>query len=222
MWERLKEWIKEHPYLAGVIGVLAVVLIYFLFFRGSSTGTTASTDNGLSAYYDAEAQATQAADALQAYQYQANAQAGQTAAQLQAVTTNDATQIQLAQIASGSQDYQNTLAAQVASLNITNNATTTQQANTLSAQVQNNTTAANENLALTQLQDQTTVANNQIAYQTQLNNNETSLLQAQQADEATQVFNAQILQNQSNVLLYAIASGEDTSHSSVSLASPPG
>jgi hypothetical protein len=170
MFERIKQWVSEHPYLAAGIAVAVVIFVWLFFIRGSSSSsTTASTTDPNSDYYDAEASAIQSGDALQAAQLASNAQAAQTAAQVSANATNDATQIGLAQIAAGAQSYQVQQQAAVDSLNINANATTTQQANTLSAQVQNNTIAANESIANTQMADYTSIINNQTASTVQMN-----------------------------------------------------
>lgn len=97
MWDKIKEFAKEHPYALGaIIFIVGAILVYLIFHR-SSSGATSTTDPN-AAYYSADAAAIQSGNQLyeQQMQLQAASQANQD--QLAATTANYATQEQIAQL----------------------------------------------------------------------------------------------------------------------------
>lgn len=61
-------WIEEHPWLAGAIGLVGLLIILYLlgFFSSSSSSSTSNQGNSLAAaYYNAEAAQTTAGTQLQ-------------------------------------------------------------------------------------------------------------------------------------------------------------
>lgn len=150
MSNKIIGFIKEHPYgvAAGVFGVG----ILWLLLRGGSSSAS-SGDSSAATIDSADAQATQAAEALQAQQLQANTQIASIQGQSADTATNDNASQNIAQIQANTTVSTTTLNDEVS-----------QAIAALTAGVQTQNIAANEAVAnnqtaaavqTTQLNDQT-------------------------------------------------------------------
>lgn len=217
----IKDWISDHPYLAG--GAVLSLVIIFVLLRGSNSSaaqpaaqSSGVAGTGLSSSDFASIQQAQLASSTQlaAQQTAATAQSNQLAAELQA------TQIQTA-----GQNYQAQLASQVALQNIVTSGQVQSGANTLSAQtaqaqiggqVQVASIGAQENEYTTGMQAQ--VANEQTAAAVTEQANISAAQTAQaQANAQAQGYIAQLA---SNVSLAQIGSQnlQTTTEGDVALA----
>lgn len=105
------DWIKAHPVI--VIGGLGVIVLFYLLSNsGSSSGDSAAAAGGPS---DAE---VNAGAQVNIAQLQAQAHGQDIQASLSALSGNNATQITLAGISAGVQNYQTEQSANVAELGI--------------------------------------------------------------------------------------------------------
>lgn len=141
MFERMIAWVKEHPYAAGGIAIVTILIVWYLF-RGNSSGTNVAGD-----YYAAQASAAQNAAATNIAQ--TNAQA-----QLAGLNTQVAGAVAVANTQAGVQTT--ALADALAALK-DSNATQADIAHTQFADA----LAALENTNATQLGETSTIANTQ-------------------------------------------------------------
>lgn len=126
------EKLKQHPWIiAALAGVFLLVLIFSS--SGSSSGTAATTS---------ASSGDPNGDQLQAYMAQLNLQGQALSASANSTDQQTAAALEVAKLQSSSTDLANTLAAQVAEYTTAAQATTTQNHDTLSAQVANNQIAA--------------------------------------------------------------------------------
>ena len=119
--------VKSHPKLFGGVAIGAILLIVVL--RMGSSQTVASAGSGQ------DASAVDSANQLQGLLASVQGQIAMAGVAAQAQKDHDAASIEALNIQANTTNAANTLAAQIASLQITKEAETTQQANSLAAHV---------------------------------------------------------------------------------------
>lgn len=137
------ETVKKHPVLLGSVAVGALLL--FMVMSGGSSPVSAGTVGS----------DVSAGNELQAAQLAAQTQLAQGSMALQANSDNNAAAIELANINANSTNAANTMAAQIAALQITRGADSTDLANTLQADVINKQTQSQVDMA--SIQSNTTI-----------------------------------------------------------------
>lgn len=201
------EWVKQHPYLAG-LGALAAVILYFVL---RSSGT-ASTAGGISAS-DAALQSQQLQASLAESQIQAasNAQTTQYNAALEGIALQNQGQLQIAQTVAAGQTAQTSaaLTAQQGQTAAGLQATlaqysTTQESTDAATNAQLESILAQTNAASTTAQGQTaagiTIAQIQASQAESLAGTQQQVADTQLADELaqTKLTDAATLQSNSN------------------------
>ena len=106
------EWIKSHPYEAGAIGVVGLVVVYYFFFSGGSS----SGSSDLSSYYNAQAASAQAGEQQQALYDELQAASQYNTTQAGIASTAGSTQQQIAQIQATAQTQQTQITAHSANV----------------------------------------------------------------------------------------------------------
>ena len=155
-------WVKEHPVEAGG-ALLGLLVIFYLFSRGSSTGSSSD----VSAVENSQLQ--QASLANQNAQTQAAAQVQENQDALSAQVANNQSATQLAALVEQTNANENTAAL---AANVQNTQTNAQES------VANNTINAELTAQQSQVAAETAGLNTEFSYLTNVNNNQTSLAQS--------------------------------------------
>ena len=135
------EWVGKYKW--WIVGAIVGLGLLYILWSNSSSGA-ANTSSLYQGPTDAQ---VAAAEQLQAMQMQVGGQVQGAQLQLQSQQEQDATQLALAKLQADAANNTNTLAANVASQQISAQFLTQTNADTLSAQVAENTNATQQNIA---------------------------------------------------------------------------